>query len=66
MSKIAETIENVDYLTALKELTGKIKEALKDENEVFSLRMGDSIKHDLVFTLGKEPIHRLTWFVKEN
>jgi len=66
MSEIVETVENVDYLSALKELTNKIKEDFTGENKEWRLRFGDTIKHELVFSPGKEPFHRLVWVVKKN
>jgi len=66
MSVIEKMAENTDYLTALKELTSKIKESLSGETKEFRLRMGDNIKHYLVFAPGKEPFHRLVWVVEKN
>ena len=66
MSVVKKMAENTDYLTALKELTSKIKEVLSGENEEIRIRMGDSITHDLVFAPGREPFHRLVWVVEKN
>jgi len=66
MKEITEKAENVDFITALKELTDKIKNALQDQTQATELNVGMDIKHELVFSSGKEPIHRLSWITEKN
>jgi len=66
MSETAETVENAEYLKALTEITDKIKKANDGESEDWKLRMGTNILHELIFSPGKEPLHRLIWTVKKN